>query len=82
MNLRCTAMASAAKRAREEPPEGPRRAALMVCDLQERFRRAIWEFDVIAEGAKFLVDLFAELRLPVVATGAVCAAFARRRVAW
>jgi nicotinamidase-related amidase len=63
-------MAAAAKRARGASEETGRKVVLLCCDVQERFRAAIWEFEAMSRSCAFLVDVFAELRLPVVATGA------------
>ncbi|KAA0147975.1 hypothetical protein FNF28_07502 [Cafeteria roenbergensis] len=43
-------------------------AVLLVCDIQERFKDAIWHFDVVAKSAAFLADVCTELGVEAIAT--------------
>lgn len=43
-------------------------AVLLVCDIQERFKGAIWHFDIVAQSAAFLADVCTELGIEAIAT--------------
>ena len=44
------------------------RSSLLICDVQERFRNAIYKFDSIAKRSAFLTRCCQELQVPIIIT--------------